>query len=128
MKKVTETRAYRIDDADHYICLSLLLLRSILFYIVYLDDSALLQCRIGLISEVIVIGIYSDQRRQSYMPLFQSLFSQSYPLIFFQNVFALVVISIVSCPAPSLDEEGAGHETIISISCQTTLLSRLYYL
>ena len=73
-KKVIETRAYRIDDADHYICLSLLLLRSILFYIVYLDDSALLQCRIGLISEVIVIGIYSDQHCQSYMPLFQSFF------------------------------------------------------
>ena len=90
MKKVTETRAYRIDDADHYICLSLLLLRSILFNIVYLDDSALLQCRIGLISEVIVIGIYSDQHRQSYMPLFQSLFSQSYPLIFSQG--ALVQI------------------------------------
>ena len=32
----------------------------------YLDDSALLQCRIGLISEVIVIGIYIDQHRQSY--------------------------------------------------------------
>ena len=90
---MTETRAYRIDDADHYKCLSLLLLRSILFYIVYLDDSALLQCRIGLISEVIVIGIYSDQHRQSYMPLFQSLFSQSYPLIFSQNVFALVSIT-----------------------------------
>ena len=44
-------QGHRIDDADHYICLSLLL-RSILFYIVYLDDSALLQCRIGLISEV----------------------------------------------------------------------------
>ena len=56
-KKVKETRSYRIDDADHYICLSLLLLRSILFYIVYLDDSALLQCRMGLISEVIVMGI-----------------------------------------------------------------------
>ena len=31
----------------------LLILRSIIFYIVCLDDSALLQCRIGLISEVI---------------------------------------------------------------------------
>ena len=51
------------------------------------------QCRIELISEVIVIGIYSDQHRQSYMPLFQSLFSQSYPLIFSQNVFALVSIT-----------------------------------
>ena len=91
--KVTETRAYRIDNADHYICLSLLLLRSILFYIVYLDDSALLQCRIGLISEVIVKGIYSDQHRQCYMTFFQSLFSQFYPLIFFQNVFALVSIT-----------------------------------
>ena len=90
-KKVTETRAYRIDDADHYICLSLLLLRSILFYIVYLDDSALLQCRI---SEVIVIGIYSDQHRQSYMPLFQSLFfailsSHFFPKTFLRLLFIL---------------------------------------
>ena len=30
---------------------------KIMFYSVYLDDSALLQCRIGLISEVIVIDI-----------------------------------------------------------------------
>ena len=93
MKKVTETRAYRIDDADHYICLSLLLLRSILFYIVTEHYHPNTQCRIGLISEVIVIGIYSDQRRQSYMPLFQSLFLQSYPLIFFPKRFALVSIT-----------------------------------
>ena len=91
---MTETSAYRIDDADHYKYLSLLLLRSILFYIVYLDDNALLQCRIGLISQVIVIGIYSDQHRQSYMHLFQSLFLQSYPLISSQNVFALVRLGL----------------------------------
>ena len=90
---MNETRAYRIDDADHYICLSLLLLRSILFYIVYLDDSALLQCRIGLISEVIVIGIYSDQHRQSYMPLCQSLFFAILSSHFSQNIFALVSIT-----------------------------------
>ena len=47
-------------------------------------DNGLLQCRIGLISEVIVIGIVNP------MPLFPSLFSQSYPLIFSQKVFALV--------------------------------------
>ena len=35
-------------------------MRSIQFYIVHLDDSALLQCRIGLISEVIVISIVID--------------------------------------------------------------------
>ena len=118
---MTETRAYRIDDADHYICLSLLLLRSILFYIVYLDDSALLQCRIGLISEVIVIGIYSDQRRQSYMPLFQSLFSQSYPLIFSQNVFALVYMYTctflwASTGQPSLFDSVNSNKT----ECQTS--------
>ena len=112
---MTETREYRIDSAcysqcqsllyfDHYYFRSLLLLRSILFYIVYLDDRALLQCRIGLISEVIVIGSNSDQsiivigivnsmHCQSYILLFQSLFSQSYPLIFAQNVFALVSTS-----------------------------------
>ena len=45
------------------------------------DDSALLQCRIGLISEVIVISIVNP------MPLFHSLFSQSYPLIFFPKGF-----------------------------------------
>ena len=49
-------------------------------------DNGLLQCRIGLISEVIVIGIVNP------MPLFPSLFSQSYPLIFSQKVFALVKI------------------------------------
>ena len=44
------------------------------------------QCRIGLISaEVIVIGIVNP------MPLFPSLFSQSYLLIFSQKVFALVI-------------------------------------
>ena len=63
----------------------------ILFYIVYLVDSALLQCRIGLISEVIVIGIVNP------MPLFPSLFLQSYPLIFFQKVFVLVHVSSPSC-------------------------------
>ena len=50
-------------------------------------DNGLLQCRIGLISEVIVIGIVNP------MPLFPSLFSQSYPLIFSQKVFALVSIT-----------------------------------
>ena len=34
-----------------------IIMRSIQFYIVYLDDSALLQCTIGLISEVIAISI-----------------------------------------------------------------------
>ena len=51
-------------------------------------DNGLLQCRIGLISEVIVIGIVNP------MPLFPSLFSQSYPLIFSQKVFALVVNTV----------------------------------
>ena len=41
------------------------------------------QCRIGLISEVIVISIVNP------MPLFLSLFLQSYPL-FFQKFFVLV--------------------------------------
>ena len=96
---MTETRAYRIDDVDHYKCLSLLLLRSILIYIVYLDDSALLQCRIGLISEVIVIGIYSDQRCQSYMPLFQSLFCN--PILSFSPktflcLFILLLLLVAS--------------------------------
>ena len=54
--------------------------------ILYLVDGAMLQCRIGLISEVIVISIVNP------MPLFLSLFSQSYPLIFSQKVFALVLL------------------------------------
>ena len=37
--------------------ITIIVLRSILFYSVYLDDNALLQCRIGLIMEVILIGI-----------------------------------------------------------------------
>ena len=49
----------------------------------------MLQCRIGLISEVIVIGIVNP------MSLFPSLFSQSYPLIFFQKVFVLVSITFL---------------------------------
>ena len=62
----------------------------------YLDDSAIidtsiygamLQCRIGLISEVIVISIINP------MSLFPSLFSQFYPLIFSEKVFALVSIT-----------------------------------
>ena len=95
-KKVTETRTYRIDSAcysqcqsllyfDHYYFRSLLLLRSILFYIVTELYHPIIQYRIGLISEVIVIGSNSDQsiivigivnsmHCQSYMLLFQSLF------------------------------------------------------
>ena len=108
-KKGTETREYRIDSAcysqcqsllyfDHYYFRSLLLLRSILFYIVYLDDRALLQCRIGLISEVIVIGSNSDQsiivigivnsmHCQSYILLFQSLFFAILSFHFFPKGF-----------------------------------------
>ena len=71
-------QGHRIDDADHYY---------------FWDQSYILhcnrplhpntQCRIGLISEVIVIGIVNP------MPLFLSLFSQSYPLIFSQKVLHL---------------------------------------
>ena len=68
------------------LCLSLLLLKSILFYIVYMNDSALLQCRMGLISEVIMIGIYSDEHRQSYAPVsvtfFTILSSHFFPKLF----------------------------------------------
>ena len=45
-------------------------------------DNGLLKCRIGLISaEVIVMGFINP------MPLFPSLFSQSYLLIFFPKGF-----------------------------------------
>ena len=65
-----------------------------------------IQCRIGLISEVIVIGSNSDQSNseqhcdwhcQSYA-LVSSLFSQFYPLVFSQNIFALVVIRALNTP------------------------------
>ena len=50
-------------------CLSLLLLRSNPFHIMYLDDSVLLQCRIGLISEISTVNP---------IPLFLSLFVNSF--------------------------------------------------
>ena len=64
-------------------------MRSILFYIVTYHYCPNTQCRIGLISEVIVIGIVNR------MPLFPSLFSQSYPFIFSQKVFAFVAFNTV---------------------------------
>ena len=53
-------------------------------------DNGLLQCRIGLISEVIVIGIVNP------MPLFPSLFSQSYiSSHFFPKGFCTCYISFI---------------------------------
>ena len=50
-------------------------------YTLYLDDSALLQCRKGLISEVIVIGIVNP------IPLFLSLSSAILSSHFFPKGF-----------------------------------------
>ena len=54
-------------------------------------DNGLLQCRIGLISaEVIVMGFINP------MPLFPSLFSQSYLLIFSQRFLRLLLLHFIS--------------------------------
>ena len=69
--------------------LLLLFLRWVLFYIVYLDDSALLQCRIGLISLSVLCPCFCH-------------FFQPYPLIFpnfvivlgltwYQSIWSLIV-------------------------------------
>ena len=47
---------------------------KIMFYSVYLDDSALLQCRIGLISEVIVISIVNSIFHNPIISFFQKVF------------------------------------------------------
>ena len=65
-------QGHRIDDADHYICQSLYAYHYYFWdQSYYLDDSALSQCRKGLISDIIVIGI-SDQHNSivNPMPLF----------------------------------------------------------
>ena len=73
----------------------------------YLDDSALLQCRLGFISEVIVIGIVIGIVNP--VPLFFP-FSQSYPLIFFKRFFVLVNID----HAPTFLFLGMTSSVIIS--------------
>ena len=67
VKKKTETR---------FIIGLTIPVRSILFYIVTEHYHPNIQCRIGLISEVIVIGIVNP------IILFLSLISQFYPLFF----------------------------------------------
>ena len=66
----------------------------ILFYIVYLDDSALLPCRIGMISEVIVIGIVIGIFIN--MPLFLLLSLKILSSHLTQKIFALAIF-IYSC-------------------------------
>ena len=111
-KKVTETRACILWLAGRMctpfsnflgtgltmlitICSSLLLLRSIQFYIVTEHYHPNTQCRIGLISEVIVIGIYSDQHHQSYMTWFQSLFFAILSSNFFSKAFLRLLYMVL---------------------------------
>ena len=73
-KNVTETRAYVWQ------CWSLLLLRSILFYIVTYSTVGYhpsTQCRIGLITEVIVISIVNPMRHFFRKPIV-SFFSKRF--------------------------------------------------
>ena len=95
------------------ICLSLLLPRSILFYIVTEHYYPNTQCRIGLISNVIVIDIVVISIINP-MPLFQSLFFTILSSHFFsQNVFALVSITFSPCRSALL--------TLLSLSIVITI-------
>ena len=100
---------------------------KIMFYSVYLDDSALLQCRIGLISKVIVISIVNP------MPLFQSLCHNPISSHFFQKVFVPVLhyrriaqSSIVhNSPAINVNQMHA-HQPSIIIALQRSKTENLY--
>ena len=100
---------------DHYCFQSLLLLRSILFYIVTELYHHNIQCRIGLISEVIVIGSNSDQSNSGQHCDWhcQSFFSQYYPLIFSQNIFALVSINFFTIY--NMVEPSALHNDYVTL-------------
>ena len=70
LEKKNEDRVAKKWLKQGYVGLTMLImpifnLRSILFYIVTEHNHPNIQCKIGLISEV-MIGIYSDQHHQSY--------------------------------------------------------------
>ena len=99
------------------ICLSLLLPRSILFYIVTEHYYPNAQCRIGLISNVIVIDIVVISIINP-MPLFQSLFFTILSSHFFPKTF-LHLFPLLFSPCRSALLALLSLSTVIAIEIFT---------